>query len=196
MSYEEMSKEELLSKIASLEKHLASFKEANTDLSMQLVGKDAEMIKIKRELEEQIAMSIKRDNLVKKSTDHYESLVANIPGAVYRCANDAFWTMEYFSEQIEELSGYPASDFVKNHVRSFNSIIHPDDQIKVVDAVNRGLRNMHPYHIQYRILHRDGSIVPVYERGAGVYDEEGELLWLDGVIFDFVNTKLVDGGML
>lgn len=196
MSYDEMTREELLQHIVALEKRINSLKDANMDLSIQLVGKDAEMIKIRRELEEQIAVCIQRESLVKRSTNRYESLVANIPGAVYRCANDAFWTMEFISDQVEELTGYPAADFIKNSVRSFNSVIHPDDQIKVVDAVNEGIRNGRPYTLEYRVQHKDGSTVQVYERGAGVYSEEGELLYLDGVIFDFVNTRLVDGSML
>src|SRR4051794_6194119 len=54
------------------------------------------------------------------------SLVANLPGAVYRCACDSDWTMEWLSDAIEELSGYPADDFVDSAVRTFASIIHPD----------------------------------------------------------------------
>ena len=33
------------------------------------------------------------------------SLVANIPGAVYRCACDADWTMQWLSDEIEVISG-------------------------------------------------------------------------------------------
>ncbi len=48
------------------------------------------------------------------------SLVANIPGAVYRCACDADWTMQWLSDEIEVISGYPASEFIdelRAHVR-------------------------------------------------------------------------------
>jgi hypothetical protein len=34
------------------------------------------------------------------------SLVANIPGALYRCACDQDWTMAWVSQEIEEISGY------------------------------------------------------------------------------------------
>jgi len=46
------------------------------------------------------------------------SLVANIPGAVYRCACDADWTMQWLSDAIETISGYPASDFIDSAVAS------------------------------------------------------------------------------
>ena len=40
------------------------------------------------------------------------SLVANITGAVYRCACDEDWTMLWLSGEIEEISGYRPSDFI------------------------------------------------------------------------------------
>src|SRR5919198_593825 len=55
------------------------------------------------------------------------SLVANIPGAVYRGALDEHWTMQWLSDEIEAISGYPASDFIHSAVRPFVSIIHVDD---------------------------------------------------------------------
>src|SRR5690242_18040254 len=45
------------------------------------------------------------------------SLVANIPGALYRCACDEHWTMQWLSDEIEQISGYPASDFLDRAVR-------------------------------------------------------------------------------
>ena len=56
------------------------------------------------------------------------SLVDNIPGAIYRCACDRDWTMEWLSDEIEEIVGYPASDFIDNAVRTFASLEHPDDR--------------------------------------------------------------------
>ena len=38
-----------------------------------------------------------------------DSLVANVPGAIYRCAFKSDWEMEFMSEGIEQITGYPAS---------------------------------------------------------------------------------------
>jgi len=189
MENEKLGREELLALVEQLEKKLASSKEANFELSSQLQAKDAEVMKVRRELEERQAEIIRRENECRKSTEQYKSLVANIPGAVYRCANDANWTMEFISDRIEVLTGYPASDFIDNEVRSYNSVIHPEDVIKVVDAVNEGLKHHRPYTIEYHVHHKDGSIIPVFERGAGVYNDHGDLLWLDGVIFNLSQNR-------
>ena len=59
------------------------------------------------------------------------SLVANIPGALYRCACDPDWTMAWMSQEIEEISGYPATDFIDSSARTFASVIHPDDREQI-----------------------------------------------------------------
>jgi hypothetical protein len=56
------------------------------------------------------------------------SLARNIPGAIYRCALDADWTMHVIGDEIERITGYPADDFVENRRRTYGSVIHPDDR--------------------------------------------------------------------
>ena len=53
------------------------------------------------------------------------SLVTNIPGALYRGACDSDWTMDWLSDEVERITGYPASDFIDCSVRTFASVIHP-----------------------------------------------------------------------
>ncbi|MDK2126036.1 ATP-binding protein [Parachitinimonas caeni] len=116
--------------------------------------------------------------------ERFRSLVANIPGIVYRCANDAEWTMHYLSPAVQRMTGYPAEDFIGNRIRSFASIIHPDDQAKVTAGVEAGLNGHQPYQIEYRLVRTDGQLCWVQEQGQGIYDSQGRLIWLDGVIMD------------
>ncbi|MBE0644135.1 MAG: PAS domain-containing protein [Bacteroidetes bacterium] len=184
MNYDEMDRPALLEEIGRLQKKIEGLKESGGQLERQLQTRDIEIIKLKRELQDHLAEAICRENDMRRDQDRFRTLVSNIPGAVYRCANDAFWTMEYMSEQIEAVSGYPATDFINNAVRSYKSIVHPEDVIKVVNAVNDGVNARRPYYVEYRVKHRDGSIRHVHERGIGIHTEDGTLLWLDGVIFD------------
>ncbi len=97
--------------------------------------------------------------------------------------------MKYISEKIFDISGYHASDFVDNAIRSFASIIHPDDlelcRNNLAQASMSGAR----YEFEYRIIHRDGSIVWVNENGKYIYDNEGKLSFLDGIIVDISRRK-------
>ncbi len=129
------------------------------------------------------------EELLKQSEIQYRTLVNNLPGAVYRCVNDADWTMYFISDTIEALSGYPAADFIDNKKRSYNSIIYPDDRTPVFELIQQKIRKKDPYNIEYRLLHQDGTLRWVTEKGQGIYDDQGALLWLDGAIFDITERK-------
>ena len=123
------------------------------------------------------------------SEKQFRSLVANIPGAIYRGYYDVDRTMEYINDPIQTISGYPASDFIDNQVRTYASIIHPDDRDLLEVIVDHGIITQEPYMLDYRIVHRDGSIRWVYEQGQAVFDGDNNPRYLDGVIFDITERK-------
>ena len=121
-----------------------------------------------------------------------ESLLDNAAGALYRCANDEDFTMEFISDEIQAISGYPASDFIDNAVRSYASVIHPDDREHVGAAVDEGVEGRYPWSVEYRVVNDYGGICWVHEKGCGTYGDDGELLWLDGFVFDSTEQKLIE----
>jgi PAS domain S-box-containing protein len=95
--------------------------------------------------------------------------------------------MEFISDAIAQISGYAASEFIHNQSRTFTSIIHPDDRESIETLIHQAVAARHPYNLEYRILHRDGSIRWVAERGRATFDRDGKLLYLDGAIFDITD---------
>ncbi len=128
------------------------------------------------------------------SETHYRTLVANIPGMVYRCANDADWTMAFVSPAAFELTGYPAEEFLDNRVRSFASIIHPDDQSRVTESVTQAVARRQPFAIEYRICCRDGRIRWVLEQGRLVQVKPGADM-LEGIILDTTPLKQAEAAL-
>jgi PAS domain S-box-containing protein len=124
------------------------------------------------------------------SEESFRTLVSNVPGAIFRALHDPDWTMLYISDAIEEIAGYPASDFVGSRARSFASIIHPDDQAGeplVAEAIREG----RSYTVEYRILAADGGVRWVLERGQGVGMLEGDPV-VEGAIFDITEKKVAE----
>jgi diguanylate cyclase (GGDEF)-like protein/PAS domain S-box-containing protein len=125
------------------------------------------------------------------SEERFRTLLLNIPGAMYRCAAKSNWDMEFISDNIEAMSGYPASDFIASRIRTFASVIHPEDRQAVEQGVDEALGRREPFILEYRIMRADGGVAWVYEKGQGVFGPDGEVLWLDGAIFDITERKLL-----
>ena len=124
--------------------------------------------------------------------EQFWAVVANIPGAVYRCACRDDWPIRFISDHIELLCGYPAADFIDNAVRTYGSIIHPHDRPDVAEEIDRALQVGAPYALQYRVLHADGTVRWISERGRAILGESGERLWLDGVLLDVTEQVLAE----
>ncbi|MDD2863276.1 MAG: PAS domain-containing protein [Methylococcales bacterium] len=133
-----------------------------------------------------------RQTELKNSRNQFASLVTNIPGVTYRCALDKDWTMLVMSGLVEELTGYPASDFIHNAVRSYESVIHPDDSSNVDMQVREAVHENRAYVLEYRVVTRCNNIRWVHERGRGVYDENGRVAFLDGFILDVTEHHEVE----
>ncbi len=135
------------------------------------------------------------EDALRESEAQFRTLVANIPGVVYRCAHSQEWQGMFLSDAIEDLFGYPASDFTRGGTRTFSSIIYPEDVKRVEQIVEAALAERQPFALEYRIVHSDGSLRWVSEKGQGIFGEQGELLWLDGVIFDITKRKQAESAL-
>ncbi len=129
------------------------------------------------------------EDSLSQSEARFRVLVDNIPGAVYRSANDPDRTMEFISDTIQEISGYPGSDFINSRGRRFCSIIHRDDAPVVKRKIEKSLEAQEPYSLEYRIFHAGGEIRWVNEKGQGLYSSNGTLLSLVGAFFDVTERR-------
>ncbi len=116
-----------------------------------------------------------------------DTLMQNLPGMVYRCRNDPEWTMEFVSNGCTDLTGYQPEDLIGNRTVSYASLIVPEDRQRVYDWVQQGIDHLQPFQLEYRISDRAGRVRGVWEQGRGIFNNEGELIALEGYISD--NTK-------
>jgi diguanylate cyclase (GGDEF)-like protein/PAS domain S-box-containing protein len=117
------------------------------------------------------------------------TLLGNLDGMVYRCRDDASWTMEFISAGCRNLTGYDPDDLLLNNRLSYESITHPDDRPRIREEVRSGLTLRNRFDCEYRILHANGEIRWVWERGAGILDERGELIAIEGFVQDITERK-------
>jgi PAS domain S-box-containing protein len=120
---------------------------------------------------------------LRTNEERFRTLVANIPGVVFRCEVNPPWPVHFCSGPVLEISGYPASDFTGG-LRTYPSVVHPDDLPFVEASITAAVDERRPYAVDHRICHADGSVRWVHARGQATYDRSGTALWLDGVILD------------
>ncbi len=122
----------------------------------------------------------------------FRILVETIPGTVYQCRMDKDWTMLFISDEVERLSGYPASDFINNRMRTFASIIYPDDERHVEEAVAAAIKNRRPYTIDYRVVDAGGMIHSVHEQGQAIFGSDDVPESLVGTVIDISDRKAAE----
>ncbi len=140
----------------------------------------------------QAAQAIERrraEDDLRESQRQLSTLMSNLPGMAYRCANDADWTMEFVSEGCVALTGYQPGDLVGNRITSYAEVIVPADRDAVRQAVDEALAARRPFELSYRIRTAAGHQRWVLERGRGVWSDAGELVALEGFIADLTERK-------
>ncbi|MGC3958605.1 MAG: PAS domain S-box protein [Verrucomicrobiota bacterium] len=117
------------------------------------------------------------------------TLMANLPGMVYRCQNDASWTMQFVSEGCHALTGYRSQDLLANRTTNFAALLHPDDLELVRQTVQSALQRKGVFEVNYRIRTAIDEEKWVWERGQGVFSAEGDLIALEGFITDITAQR-------
>lgn len=112
------------------------------------------------------------------------TLMSNIPGIAYRCLNDRDWTMLFISEGCYNLTGYHQEAFTTQNTLTYNQLIHLEDREFVWDEVQAALEYQDSFQFTYRITTAQGELKWVWEQGQGIFDANGELLYLEGLITD------------
>jgi len=116
--------------------------------------------------------------------DFITSVLSRMNGFLYRCKVDENYTMLELTEGIERVFGYPADEILGNRVRSFSSLVNEDELAAMDVAVGEALATRTNWTMEYRLRHARGHEVWVTETGGGVWDDNGELLFLEGSILN------------
>jgi len=134
---------------------------------------------------------------LRASEQQFRSLIGTIPGISYRSRIEGTHPMVFVSDAVERVAGYPARDFIGEPPgaaprRCFGALIHAADRVRVSESIESALREDRPWLVEYRLLHADGSTRWLWENGTGVRDDDGNLAWLDGVILDISERRMME----
>jgi PAS domain S-box-containing protein len=117
----------------------------------------------------------------------FQTLVSNIPGVVFRLRMDKHLSPVFVSDGMPELLGWHPDDFVAGRV-SIMGAIHPDDLAGVREVALGATPEKPTYSLQYRWRHRDGHYVWISSQNCAVFNTDGTLIYMDGVVFDITEA--------
>ncbi|MCS7074332.1 MAG: PAS domain S-box protein, partial [Bacteroidia bacterium] len=121
-------------------------------------------------------------------------MFSNIPGIIYRRKNNESWSMILLSSHFKDLTGFKPDDFLDGK-RSILELIHPDDIDRVKITIQSSILAHKPFTLDYQVFDISHKVKWVRENGQGIYDEAGDLLYVDGVIYDITQQKELDDNL-
>lgn len=118
----------------------------------------------------------------------YQALVEQVPAIVYLAELGSEGSWLYVSPQIERILGYTAHEWLV-HPNPFGKFVHPEDLPAALEAEEvAGQRDDH-FRIEYRIKARDGRWVWILDEGVIIRDDEGNPLFIQGLMSDATERK-------
>jgi diguanylate cyclase (GGDEF)-like protein/PAS domain S-box-containing protein len=118
-----------------------------------------------------------------------KTLLANVDGMVYRRRLDPEWTMEFVSNGCLRVTGHHPGDLLFNNRVAYGELLVPEDSLWVRESIHCAITEHRPFDLEYRIVHADGTLRWVWERGSGVTGDHGKPVAVEGLVQDITKRK-------
>lgn len=126
---------------------------------------------------------------IEKLKEKYESVIRNIPDAIYSGLPDETCSMAFISDRYKDWTGYFPQDFYKDP-GLWPKTVCPEDRAKAVGTYIEAWERKEAYLSEYRVVHKDtGQVRWVRDHGVPVKDEKGNVIMYDGIITDITERK-------
>lgn len=123
----------------------------------------------------------------------FQTLVEQLPAAIYVYAADEAETMLYLSPHCATLLGYERTQDIPFQTReSWSAQIHPDDRERVLRDMATPDPAQNFWMLEYRQRRADGTYIWVNDGYAAMFNEAGERIAWAGVLIDITARKQAD----
>jgi len=99
--------------------------------------------------------------------------------------------IRYWSQECFRVLGFDPQT-APPRFEAFFQHIHPDDQARFTEFVQRAIRDRSDFALDYRIVHPDGRIRDVHVVGHPVFNASGDLVEFVGTVIDWTERKQAD----
>jgi PAS domain S-box-containing protein len=123
-----------------------------------------------------------REARLRSSEERFRALVTASSDVVYQMSAD--WTRmrlvegrEFIADALEPSTAWPGK------------YIHPDDQPRVMEAIQAAIRNRSVFAMEHRIIRADGTPGWTFSRAVPILDEAGNVVEWFGAASDITDLK-------
>jgi PAS domain S-box-containing protein len=131
---------------------------------------------------------------LRRAEERFRTLVEHIPAVVYAEPIDYDPGLLYLSPQVEQILGWTAEEW-QSHQGFWFEHLHPDDRARVTELNAVANDTKQPFTTEYRMRHKDGRWVWIYDEAVAVTDEAGTPLFWQGVLLDITQQKEAQRGL-
>lgn len=140
-------------------------------------------------LASQLARAIaqaKTSAALRESEERFRLMAENAMDLVYRVRLKPEQRFEYVSPSATAITGYTPEEHYADPWLGYK-IVHPDDRKILEEAAGAGGEPKR--EVTLRWIRKDGSIIWTEQRNTPIYDENGELVALEGIARDVTAQK-------
>lgn len=126
------------------------------------------------------------EEALRQGEEKYRLLVNQIPALVFKGYAD--WSVDFFDNKIETLTGYSKEDFDSRRLK-WCDLIPPEDLDYATKVFREALKSDGSYVREHRIIRKDQEIRWVQCWGQIFFNEAGKIDYINGVTFDVTARK-------
>ena len=131
---------------------------------------------------------------LRKQEREYRWLVRAIPALVFKGYPD--WSIDFFDDEIETLTGYPKEEFASRRLKWSDLILEEDLGGEYKQAFVKALKEDGRFIREYRIRTKDGRILWLEGRGQIIFQPDGKIDHVIGVIYDVSERRATREALL
>jgi len=140
-----------------------------------------------RNLQREISERRQAEILLRQSEARLESILNSLEDVIWSATDDTLELL-YLNPAAAQVYGRPTSDFIESKTLWQMEVVHPEDQHRRHTFFKALLEEGYK-GVEYRILHPNGEVRWLSDRARVIYDEYGNILRIDGIIYDITERR-------
>jgi two-component system, cell cycle sensor histidine kinase and response regulator CckA len=158
------------------------------ELEMRVAERTAELVRLNRDLANEIAERMQVEEKLRVSKMRYQTLLENSSDWVWEVDENGRYT--YASPQVREILGFDPADIIG---KTPFDLMSEEEKESVAAIFHDAVSNRRPFSaLENRNVHRDGHVVVLETNGVPFFDESGTFRGYRGMDRDISGRKCAE----